>query len=139
MNAQEKNQKLRANIERITGKQISLADAGKLRRIERALHRWCELTCGTGNADCTLLIERDEETGKPFLRRQWRGINGVWQDKREPTADREASNLNALQKICDKLDLCFYHQRDPRGTAVYLSAEPMDDSNYGTKGAAVYA
>jgi hypothetical protein len=43
-----------------------------LLKAERTLQRWAEAECGTGTDTHTVSIERDETTGKPFRRVQFR-------------------------------------------------------------------
>ena len=78
----------------------SLDDARTLRRAEKTLHRWAELECGDSNDYASLI------------------------------ADREAGALKRVTAICTALGVHFYHQTDPRGCALYVSADPMTDSNY---------
>lgn len=115
-------------------------EADQLRRIERQLHRWGELECGGSDNYKSWCIERDEETGKPFM-----SIHPhTGKSYRSPVVDREAGALKRLAKIMAKHPgLCSYHQGDPRGCALYilresdLSGQPIDQVY--TRGVAVCA
>jgi len=101
-------------------------------RIERTLHRWHELECGTDQG----CIEQDETTGKWTLRRE---IGNT--EYTRPVADRERGALrrliNLLEPFKDKV--AAYIQSDPRGAALYLydprkySTQEIDN-NYSTNG-----
>jgi hypothetical protein len=96
-------------------------EALRLRRISMTLHRWNELECGTGDDRVTISVERDEQTGKPFFRRQWMGYNNQWQDVSRPYPDLEKGALRRLAKIMEAHpDLVSYHQTDPRGASLYI-------------------
>lgn len=100
---------------------FSYSEAQSLRRIEMTLQRWAELECGTGDDRVSISVERDEDTGKPFERRQFMGYGGKWQDIRTPCHDREAGALKRLARImAGHPDLWSYHQGDPRGCALYI-------------------
>jgi hypothetical protein len=101
---------------------VSYEDAGKLRLIERTLHRWAELECGDSNDYSSWAIERDDETEKPYFVRHVYA-RGIVKDQtyRTPTADREAGALKRLSKIMANYpSLTFYHQSDPRRCALWL-------------------
>jgi hypothetical protein len=100
------------------------SEVESLRRISNTLQRWYEMECGTD----TGAIERDEDTGKPFLR----SSSGRW-----PVADRETGAKKRLATIVDacnkarrthltdgkmtpKEPLAYYLQTDPRGAALYI-------------------
>lgn len=89
---------------------LSYHETSALIKIERTLHRWAELECGTARG----CIERDETTGIPCL------VNPNT-DFRYPIPDREKGalkRLSALFKSHPKL--VPYHQTDPRGCALYV-------------------
>jgi hypothetical protein len=93
-------------------------EVAALLKIERTLHRWAELECGTDAGH----IERDEKTGKAlFFNARARYI-----DPRDPRAwsivpDREAGALKRLGRImAGKRGVVAYHQGDPRGCALYI-------------------
>jgi len=97
----------------------------QLRRIEITLSRWSELECGNSNDFCSYSIERDEETGKPFMVTHSHSSNN---SRKTPIADREAGALKRLAKIMENHPtLWAYHQGDPRGCALYIGErEGMD-------------
>jgi hypothetical protein len=113
---------------------IGVDDANVLRRAQMTLHRSAELECGDGNDYASWAIERDEETGKPYMCRY--PHNGKMHRSR--IADREAGALRRIAEVCKRNDLHFYHQGDPRGCALYVAREPLDESNY-NRGVAMVA
>lgn len=123
-------------IARLTRLGFTPDECSKLRRIESTLRRWFELECGTGDERVTLSIEREggEDTGKPFLRRQFMG-HSDWVDAKHPIADRETAARKRLAKImASHRRLKAYVQGDPRGCAVYIlrrgkDIKPGDDIN----------
>lgn len=130
MTAREKDQELCRRIW-AQGVFIRFSDANTLRRAELTLTRWAELECGT-EAGC---IERDEETGIPRFynaRTRYLSANDPRRWRRIP--DREKGALARVAAVCKALGLHYYHQTDPRGPALYISREPLTDSNY-TRGA----
>jgi hypothetical protein len=91
-----------------------------LLKAEGALQRWAEAECGTGTETHTVSIERDETTGKPFRRVQFRRA-GQWKENRYPVRDMEAAALRRVAAIAEAHPgMSFYHQGDPRGCALYL-------------------
>jgi len=91
-----------------------------LLKAERALQRWAEMECGTGDDRVSISVERDEQTGKPFRRVQYMA-GGKWQDRKEPCRDLERAALRRISDIFGgKPGLSFYHQGDPRGCALYV-------------------
>jgi hypothetical protein len=120
--AHQKDQAFASRIERATGRFITPADAGTLRRCERTLQRWAERECGDGS---NWIIERDETTGKPF---------NVYHGPGKPSwyaiPDREAGALRRIAEVCGRIGLHFYHQGDCRGCMLYVAAEPLTDTNY---------
>ena len=54
-------------FERLANLGFSYSESEALIRIERTLQRWGELECGDGNDWASWSVERDEETGKPFI------------------------------------------------------------------------
>lgn len=112
-----------------------------LRRISITLRRWYELECGNDNGS----IERDETTGKPYMRTP-RG-------KLYPVADRETGALKRLaaivhdrnirQPFAESPLLSTYIQTDPRGAALYILRpndvpEGADPAAYYSRGICVY-
>jgi hypothetical protein len=118
-------------------------EAAALRRISMTLRRWYELECGNDYG----YIERDETTGKPYMRTS-RGT-------RYPVADRETGavkRLNAIIRACNERrfagddasildpkcdDLAVYLQTDPRGAPLYILRP--DDIPAGKDPAAYYS
>ena len=96
---------------------ISYENANTLRRISMTLQRWGELECGDGNDYASWAIERDEQTGKPYMVR----YPHDGKPRRTPVADREKGALKRLQTIMSHYpNYVAYHQTDPRGAAVYV-------------------
>ena len=101
-------------------------EANQLRRISMTLQRWYELECGTEAG----YIERDEETNKPYMVREYRG-----KQYRVITADRETGAIARLEQIVHARNirqplaenplLSYYLQTDPRGAALYI-LRPQD-------------
>lgn len=108
------------------GINLSFDEANTLRRAQMTLHRWAELECGDGNDYASWAIERDEQTGVPYLVTY--PHDGKTRQHRIP--DREAGALRRVKAICSKWGIYFYHQTDPRGCALYVSNEPLPDHNY---------
>lgn len=105
---------------------LSFDEAETLRRAQLTLHRWAELECGDSNDYASWAIERDETTGKPFRCLYPHQGN----PSRLPTPDREAGALRRVAAVCNAHGLYFYHQTDPRGCALYMSAEPLTETDY---------
>lgn len=105
---------------------INTPDMEALVRASRTLHRWSELECGDGNDYASWAIERDEQTGKPYF------VTYPHQGKshRRPIADRERGALKRIAAVCASHGMNWYYQTDCRGLALYVSPEPLNDSNY---------
>lgn len=113
---------------------LSEDQAETLRRASRTLSRWGELECGDGNEHASWAIERDEATGKPyFVTYPHDG-----KPRRSPIPDREKGALRRIALVCRAAGLCWHHQTDPRGAALYVAKEPLTDSNYSSRGIAVF-
>jgi len=104
------------------GIELSFHDANILRRAELTLHRWHELECGDG----TGCIERDEFSGIP----QWRYANDTGKYCGRPIPDREKGARARIAEVCTRNNLHYFIQGDPRGCALYVSNEPLTDSDY---------
>ena len=105
--------------------------AETLRKAELTLHRWGELECGDGNDYASWAIERDEKTDRPYMvTYPHQGVT-----RRRAIPDREKGALKRVAAACKALGINFYHQTDPRGCALYVSAEPIRDNDY-TRGVA---
>jgi hypothetical protein len=125
MNATEKNQDLARRVFDRTGAGLTESDAATLRRAELALRRWAERECGDGSR---WHVERDETTGEP-----WEHYNGdcaTIAPKPRRVPDLEAGALRRVAAVCKAHGLHYYHQTDPRGAMLYVSAEPMTDQDY---------
>ena len=110
---------------------ISEGDATTLIRASLTLHRWAEREC---NGE----IQRDEETGKPYVHSTFDGR------RLYATADRETSAIARAQTIATKYRLGLYHQTDPRGCALYLLRagdvpEGADVDSYYSRGIPIVA
>lgn len=109
--------------------------AHTLRRAQITLHRWHELECGDSNDYKSWSIERDEQSGKPYM--------CIYPHQGKSTryriSDKEAGAIRRVKETCERIGAHFYVQTDPRGCALYVSAEPMDDSNYSSRGIACVA
>ena len=118
-------------IRRLQEAGISWEHANTLRRISMTLQRWGELECGNSNVMFSYGIERDGETGKPYMVRYYH--NGVLKNiTKEPIPDREKGALKRLQAIMTHYPAYVaYHQTDPRGCAVYVVRK--DDIPEGAK------
>ena|SRR3990167_105102 len=109
----------------------SFEDANTLRRAQMALHRWAEVECGDGNDYNSWSIERDEVTQIPYFCTY--PHTGAVRKRR--IADKEAGALRRVADVCKRIGAHFYHQTDPRGCALYVSAEAITDNDY-TRGIA---
>lgn len=105
--------------------------ARTLRRAQLTLHRWAELECGTHAGH----IERegDDGNGRPYFVPDWRG-RGPGGAVRRLVPDRERGALARVAAVCKAAGLHYYHQTDPRGCALYVSAEPLTAENYSQRG-----
>ena len=110
---------------------IGFSDANTLRRAEKTLHNWAEKACGDSSDYASFGIERDEDDDSPWWVYRPHRTN---ETHRHRIADREAGALKRVQAVCERINGYFYHQTDPRGVALYVSAEPMSDSNYASVG-----
>jgi hypothetical protein len=124
------------------GIEASYRDAETLRRAERTLHHWAEGECG--DPDMGNAIERNEETGLPYRVHHFHPTSAhpayilehiVLEITKTLIPDRERGALKRIQAVCKRLGAHYYHQGDPRGCALYVSAEPLTDSAY-TRGVA---
>jgi hypothetical protein len=123
--AYQKDSELRDRLNRV-GIPATIEDARALRRAELALQRWGEQECGDGNGHASWAIERDESTGKPY--RVVYPHDG--KSRRYPIPDREQGAIKRVRAICARLGCHYFHQTDPRGCALYVSAEPLKDTDY---------
>lgn len=126
MNANEKNELLAARIHSRTGIELSWRDAETLRRCQMTLHRWHELECGVGNDYASWSIERDEATDYPYLVT----YPHTGKSSRQRIADKERGAVKRLESLRQFTGLYYYVQSDPRGCALYVSQDPINDTNY---------
>ena len=124
--AYTKNAELAAILANRTGVNVSLSDAETLRRAELTLCRWAELECGDGDNYKSWAIERDEKTDKPYM------VTYPHDGKarRRAIPDREKGALRRVAQLCAELGLHYFHQTDPRGCSLYVSNEPLTDTDY---------
>lgn len=108
------------------GLSVSFDDANTFRRAQLTLHRWAEMECGDGNELASWSIERDETTGLPYLCT----YPHKGEARKVRIADREAGALRRVAAICQRVSGFYYHQTDPRGCALYIGAEPLNESYY---------
>ena len=94
-------------------------EADKLRRISLTLTRWYELESGMGDGMRDWCIERDDESGKPYMVTHIHGKAGTL-TFRHPVADREAGALRRLKAMMEGRPLFYYVQSDPRGHALHI-------------------
>ena len=117
---QTKRQKTAAFFDRMTNLGFSHAETEALLKAERALTRWAELECGISDSNRSISVFRDEETGKPFYRVEYR-VGNEWKTRTEPKRDTEKAALQTVKRIIDgKPGFRAYHQTDPRGVSLYL-------------------
>ena len=105
---------------------ITFEDANALRRAQITLRRWAELECGDGDQWKSWAIERDEETGIAYMATY--PHDGKRRAYRIP--DREAGALRRVAEVCARYGAFYYHQTDPRGCALYVSAQPIPGNDY---------
>ena len=119
---------------------ISTDDALALRRISMTLHSWHELECGDSNDYCSFGIERDEDSGKPYMVTH----PNTGKSRRHAIADRETGAIRRLKTIMTRYpSLKSYIQGDCRGAALYILRpddvpEGKDVDAYYSRGLAVY-
>ena len=113
-------------LERHTHTLVLPREARVLRLAQRRLHNWCELCCGDNIGGVGRVLERDDDTGRPYM---------VYYFANKPPhqvsiPDTETGALQRIKDVCDKLGMHYYYQTDPRGCALYVSHEPLNDTNY---------
>lgn len=115
-----KRQKTAAFFDRMTNLGFTHAETGALLKAERALSRWAELECGISDANRSVSVYRDEDTGRPFYRIEYR-VGNEWKTNTQPKRDTEKAALQTVERIlADKPGFSAYHQTDPRGVSLYL-------------------
>lgn len=118
-------------------KRLPMLSPSELRTLtlaDRGLRRWADLECGMcypiGGGWLDVIIERDEETGRPV--RKSRDSSSDWYA--EPIRDMEASYLRKIAAVCAKHGLHYY--KKPSGY-VYLSLSPLNEDNYIAEGVSI--
>lgn len=89
-------------------------DAAALVRCSATLRTWAE-------HECNGVIQRDEETGVPYVYNTFSG------KRLSRTSDRETGALKRAAAVAESRGFKIYHQGDPRGCALYLyRSEDLD-------------
>lgn len=115
-----KRQKTAAFFDRMINLGFSHAETDALLNAERALSRFAELECGISDANRSISVFRDEETGRPFYRIEYR-IGNEWKTSTEPKRDTEKAALQTVARIMEsKPGFSAYQQTDPRGVSLYI-------------------
>lgn len=128
---------------------ISIENVLLFRRDSMRLHNWFKQECGDSNAHADWCIERDPDTDKPYRITNYYGRGNVslfrrdsmhlhhitnyygrGTTRRTPIPDMEKGARKRISERCERLGLHFYIQTDPRGWALYLSRNPINDTNY---------
>jgi hypothetical protein len=122
------------SIFRRRGIDIPLEDVNTLRRAEKTLRNWFEEECGNGDDYKSWSIERDPETDIPY--RVIHPHSGKSYSTKIP--DREKGARSRVGDVCQRNGLSFYVQTDPRGGALYVAREPLNDQNYSSRGVGMY-
>lgn len=126
------NRKEISNLYRIAEKLgIDWKAIEAFRRDSMTLRRWFERECGDSNAYASWAVERDEVTDIPYLVRYY--TQGLYKFSKTRIPDREKGARKRIAERCERLELHYYIQTDCRGLALYLSREPLTESDY-TKG-----
>lgn len=90
----------------------------------KGLNRWAERLCGDGSG---WHVEVDDASNQAFNCRD----DGSFKQR---ITNLETYYIARIDRICKSLGLNWFHQTDPRGTALYVSDEPMNDTNYSSLG-----
>ena len=115
-----KRQKTAAFFDRMTNLGFSHAETDALLKAERALSRFAELEFGISDCNRSISVFRDEETGKPFYRVEYR-VGNDWKTRTEPKRDTEKAALQTVARILEgKPGFSAFHQTDPRGVSLYI-------------------
>jgi hypothetical protein len=137
MTANDKDHLLALRLSQRLAVDVSPEDARLLRRAALTLQRWSELECGDSNNYGSWAIERDDNgDGPPYMvHHHWHGA-AIGTTTRTRIPDREAGALRRVAALCHARGWHYFHQTDPRGCPLYVSTEPLTDTNY-TNGAAI--
>lgn len=114
----EEYNRRRENISKEMG--LNKNEYNRLRRTSQALHR----------------ANEDSAMGSKEWRHRKDYYNAPYEEKHYKKDVGEAFK-KAKTKALNKA-LHYYHQQDPRGTALYVSKERMKDTDYSTKGRPIY-
>lgn len=133
MSVDSENRALDALLQR-RGIYIPRADINILRLAEKTLRAWFTALCGNSNDWQSWAIERDETTDIPY-RCVYPHQGKAY---RVRVRDRETGARKRVEDVCARNGLHFFVQTDPRGAALYVSREPLDDQNYSSAGVAMY-
>lgn len=133
MNARQKTYDLMRRGERYGLDILGFEDMNTIRRISMTLSSWGEKECGSSGQYSSWAIERDEKTDLPYIVTYY--DNGKVTRRR--IADKEKGALKRLNAMSKILGFRYYYQTDPRGCALYISINPLNDQNYSTNGLAV--
>lgn len=121
---------------------VSYEDADKLRLIERTLHRWAELECGDGNEYGSWMIERDEETDKPYFihHAHVSGSDRVITTRitRTPTARPRKGRVKASGKDSSKLPRANLLPSDRPARLLPVSNSKRQVERWGNTGFSLY-
>lgn len=131
MTAAQDTYELMRDLER-EGISMTFEDANTIRRAQLTLHRWAEQECGNSDQWKSWAIERDEVTDLPYMTVY---PHTEAKTRRYRIPDRERGALRRVAAICARLGIYYYHQTDPRGSALRLSRQPLTDADY-TRGVA---
>lgn len=100
---------------------LTFAECETLRRASMTLSRWAELECGDSNNYGSWAIERDDDSGVPYMvHHHYRHGQGKDTVTRTRMADRETGAIKRITAIVTAHGLTWHHQTDPRGCAVYV-------------------
>jgi len=124
MTATQATESLLASLAR-RGVTLSFADAETLRRAQCVLRGTAEAMCGTSGPTFSRVLERDPQTGKPFLAYYFHDGRTV----RFLVPDREKGSLRRVADVCERNGLIYYHQTDPRGCALYVGRQEWLDGS----------
>ena len=101
------------------------SDMSELRYSAKALHRWYEAECGIQTQNSTKILERDAN-GEPYMC-YYKNDGEIARYKSE---DLEQKHTKKIKSICERNNLYFWLQTDPRGLPVYISDAAIDSQNY---------
>ena len=129
MSAQNDTALLQARLSK-RGIELSFNDVNTLRRAQITLQRWYEQERGDSDDYAAYAIERDPETEIPYRCVYPHREKGC---RRTRIADKEAGAKRRVDAIVKREGLFAFYQTDPRGCALYISAQQFDNfgNSYG--------